>query len=188
MNDFPLRTEAPAELQALDACGPIAIWQVATHLGRNPTAEEILRFCGYTPSTGTHPIGAAVALRRFGLRVMFCTDPDPTPSPIEEQFYREALQLGVVIADAISLAELEALLENTGASIILYEVDGEDRDAHLTPVLGVYEGEVVAPNERGGISIDDFEQQRSADGILRQCVLAWSSDDGVHALNTGAEA
>lgn len=176
--EFPALADAPEELRVLEGgCGPVAAWQVLKSFGVNVSSSQVLEACRFESAVGTYPIGLATALAKFGLRVSFFGDLDPDPKVIERELYGEAAMLGVTFGDAISLVDVDAMTSAGAKSIIFYQADNDEHSGHFTPMLGVYYGEVVAPNEGDGLSVAEMERRRQAPGILRQCVVAWPRSD-----------
>lgn len=172
--DFPALADVPRELRVLEGgCGAVAVWQVLRSFGLSVSSSQILEACRFESGVGTYPIALAAALARFGLRVSFLGDPDPDPQAIERELYEEAARLGVTFGDAVSLVDLDAMSSAGAKSIVLYHTGDDEQYGHLTPVLGVYYDEVVAPNEGDGLMVAEMERRRQAPGILRQCVVAW---------------
>lgn len=168
-SDFPRHTDAPAELRLLPgSCGPVSAWQTLTHFGRKVTPADLLADCRFDPAVGAYTIGLAVAFARRALRVDFYSDADRDYAEAEQALFSEAHELGIGWHSGQSLYALDAAIQETGTGIILYETAVE---AHFTPFLGLYDDEVIAPNEGDGLKIDDIEARRSAPGILRQSIV-----------------
>ena len=170
-SDFPRYFDAPEELKAIEgSCGPIAAWQVLRYFGREVIPGQLLADCRFDAVVGVYAIGLAVALAQRELRVHFYTDTDPAPSVVEQLLYADARKLGVTMHRGVSLEVLdEAICQEDGAGIILYETPQE---AHFTPFLGLYNGELIMPNEGDALTIEAIEMRRAAAGILRQAIVA----------------
>ena len=176
MDDFPTPGDAPEDLRSLNGgCGPLVAWQVLANFGKRVTSNELLAACRFDANVGVYPVGLAVALARFGLRVEFFSDHDPSPEDLERKLYREADSLGVKLAEGISLEKFAAWAQDGAVGIVFYEAKSGEPYGHFTPVLGLYHGEVITPNEGDGISTGMLEQARQAPGILRQLIVARAS-------------
>lgn len=165
---MPAPGEAPKALYALPGnCGPMSVWQVLRRFGRRVGAGRIVRACRHERD-GCHTIALALALREFGLRVAFHTDPDPAIEPREAECYDEARRLGIPISPALELAELRRLVRRRPAIVFLAGTDG----GHFSPLVGFRRGRAVLPyTEDMGLPVAEFEARWSGPGYPRQCML-----------------
>jgi len=162
----------PAGLQQLDnGCGVIAAW-MALHAYRKRVAwRRLARLCRHAKGTGTFAISVAVALKKCGLPVTFCTDPDPDQQPKEMVGYRAAKKLGIPIRPSLELRELREALREKKTVIVLF--NARNGDGHFSPVLSI--GSATISFSHGNepiLSLRVFRSRRRAPGVCRQAIIA----------------
>lgn len=169
--DFPAYGAVPRKLLALkDGCGPIAAWGVLKYFRKRTSVARLITACRFAED-GTFAIALAVALREHELQVVFHTEPDPEPRPLEVDCYRMAEKIGVVLRPALEVDELLALVSDDRIPIVLYDTD--DEVAHFSPVLGAEGEAILLPyGPREGLSRDEFALRWNAPEIYRQCIVA----------------
>lgn len=132
-----------------------------------------MRSCRYDPNVGVFGVGLAAALATSGLAVTYYSDLDPEPTAAERELDAIARIHDVRFMPGADLFELDRAIRDRSArtaAVILYEAP--DDTAHFTPFLGLYNGELIVPNEGDGLVIDEIELRRSAKGIFRQTSVA----------------
>lgn len=159
--------QIPLQLAELSGpCGLASVWLVLSRHGISATPEEIMSLCSYTDEFGTFSVLMAEALRHFGLRVRFHSDPDPAPHRLEREAYG---RVGVLPA-----ASLSTLLRDvaSGASVIVnYLAHGGD--GHFSPLAGAKANKLLLPYSiEGEILRSEFCKRWRADSILRQAIVA----------------
>lgn len=161
----------PVGLQELDAgCGVVAAW-LALRIHRKRVAwRKLAKLCRYSKDTGTFAICAAVALRKCGVPVTFCTDPDPHKQPKEIVGYRAARKLGIPIRAALELRELKEALR-TKTVIVLF--NARNGDGHFSSVLSMNKATIsFAHANEPTLSLRVFRSRWSAPRVCRQAIIA----------------
>ena len=160
----------PRELENLDGhCGPLSLWLVLNSFGQQISPSEIIKQSKYTKKYGTFTISLAVALKRWGYKVDFYSDPDPNPKPIEIKSYKEAEGLGIRVQPPLSIEDLLAEIQN-GKTVIVYYNTPEDQ-GHYSPLLGKNGEYLLLPLADGGkVRESDFIKYRQAPEIYRQSI------------------
>ena len=154
------------------ACGPLAVWQVLSYFGIPTTPEAICAASRYDVDAGAHTVGLAVALAMGGCAVRYYSDADPNPEPVERILYKELDAIGVATEVPPDLAELLSCLDGDHVAVVLYQSQPESAFGHFTPVLGVSNSGVIAPNENEQLSISHLDELWRAPGLYRQALIA----------------
>jgi len=185
MPTFPNVFSAPDELLEDDAaCGPLAVWQVLTHFGIVTSSDAIVTACRYDTEGGSHTVGLAVALARHGCTVSFYSEHDPSPEPVEIISYRELASLGIDATVPPDLATLLSGLDSEHVGVLLYQSRADSDFGHFTPILGVDERGVIAPNESEEFSISQLDELWRVPGLFRQAIVASRAPAAQRALHS----
>ena len=128
--------------------------------------------CRYTKKHGTFTIALAVAFREHGLSISYFSEPDSHPNPIEKRCYRIAEKLGVQMNGPTSLKVLLAQVSSGRVPVVLYNTS--ENNGHLTPVLGIQNGNLILPySDEGFMPRREFLRRWSEPEIFKQCVVAY---------------
>ena len=168
---FPKYEDAPLPLMQLDGnCGPVTVWAILKYFRKRVSSKTIVTACRHTKKHGTFTIAMALALREFGRRVIFYTEPDPAPQLIEKRCYKLAQEAGIPINNAIAIKSLCAAIRRDCLPIVFYDtVSGM---GHFSPLIGFQGNKLLLPfDENQEITITDFNQRWNAPGIYRQCLV-----------------
>lgn len=163
--------EIPVGLQELDSgCGVVAAWMALRACRKRIAWRKLAELCLHNKETGTFAISIAVALKKCGLPVTFCTDPDSDKQPKEIVGYRAAKKLGIPIRRALELPELrEALQEKT--VIVLF--NARNGDGHFSPVLSIDNAAIsFAYSDEPVLSLRVFRSRWTAPHVCRQAIIA----------------
>jgi len=76
-----------------NGCGVIAACMALRAFRKRISWTKLAKLCGHRKTTGAFAISIAVALKKCGVAVTFCTDPDDDKLPREIKDYRAALNL-----------------------------------------------------------------------------------------------
>ena len=168
---FPNWWDAPEELLAMEGpCGLLAAWVVLRHFGKRTSVPKLVRACGYTKRHGVFTVGLAAGLKEHGLRVSFHSDPDAYVGGFEKRCYARAYRVGVLAAPALDLPTV--LRERKRGCIPIVFFNTPYDVGHLSPLLGIQDGELRLPFADGGkMSERDFLERWAEPEILRQCVI-----------------
>ncbi len=169
--EFPRYEDAPLELLQLEGnCGPVALWAVLKHFGKQVSSDKIIRACRHSKKNGTFAIVLATALQRLGLNTAFYTDPDPNPHYFERQAYGLAKKLGISINSALELESLMIQIKLGKLPIVLY--DSPEFIGHFSPVLDIDDQKLILPLDPGKeIERQEFQNRWAAPEIYRQCIV-----------------
>jgi hypothetical protein len=171
MLDFPHWRDAPLSLREDPiACGPLALWQVFRYFGIERSATEIVEACAFDPAIGTFTVGLALAAHEAGLHVELFSDVDPNPHVTERALYARAAAYGIAPVPSPSLLHLLDSLDDKRVAVLLYETPNT-AIAHFTPVLGHFNGEVIAVNESDNLTTEQLNAGWQAREIFRQAVV-----------------
>lgn len=163
--------QIPAGLQELESgCGVVSAWMALRACRKRVAWRRLAELCRHSKRTGTFAISIAVALKKCGLPVTFCTDPDPDKQPKEIVGYRIAKKLGIPIRRALEIRELkEALREKT--VIVLF--NARNGDGHFSPVLSIDNAAIsFAYNDEPVLSLRVFRSRWTAPQVCRQAIIA----------------
>jgi hypothetical protein len=168
---FPSRSDAPTGLYAIDGnCGLLAAWGVLTYFGRRTSVRTLVKSCRYTKEHGVFTIALALALRDQGLSVVFHSDPDPHPKPIERICYARARAVGLPLKPAINVRTLVRQTNRRHVSVVFYNTP--DDVGHFSPLLGLRSDNLRLPYSRtGSMSVREFSNRWKEAEILRQCIV-----------------
>jgi len=165
------RHRIPAGLQELEnGCGVVAAWMALRTSRKRVAWRRLAKLCRHGKATGTFAISVAVALKRCGLPVVFCTDPDPDQQRKEIVDYRAAKRLGIPIRPAMELRDLkQSLREKT--VIVLF--NAQNGDGHFSPVLSIENATIsFAYSNEPFLSLRVFRSRWRAPGVCRQAIIA----------------
>jgi hypothetical protein len=160
----------PAGLQELEnGCGVTAGW-IALRANRKRVAwRRLAKFCRYNRGTGTFAISIAVALKKCGLPVSFCTDTDSDQQPKEIVGYRAAKRLGISIHPALELRELKRMCREKTVIVLFNARNGE---GHFSPVLSIDSATIsFAYADEPILSLRVFRSRWRAPGVCRQAII-----------------
>jgi hypothetical protein len=168
---FPGYIDAPVGLYAIDGnCGLLAAWGVLTYFRRRTSVRKLIKSCRYTKAHGVFTIALALALRDRGLTVVFHSEPDPAPKPIERICYARARAVGLPVKPAIGVLALVHQMDRQHVGIVFYNTS--DDIGHFSPLLGLRSGNLRLPYSRAGsMSVREFSKRWREGGILRQCII-----------------
>ena len=160
----------PDSLANLEANGGIfAIWKLFQHYGIDLVIEDLVALCKHSPEEGTYGIALAVALKKLGLDVVFCTEHDPDPQNTELDFYREARHLKISIEAPLSYSDICDAI-NHGRFVIVYYDTLEGVGNHSL-VYDADQNEISFFDSFDAMPAEVFEQQRRAEGICQQAIV-----------------
>jgi hypothetical protein len=166
-----VHSHVPPSLLSLESgCGVICGWLALRHYRKKVSIKHLVRLCKFTKSRGTYAVALAVALRKFGLPVIFLTDEDNDKKPVEIIAYRQAKKLNTQILPAPTIRDLNNYLRQGKFVIALYDAKGGV--AHFSPLREITGGRVffidpIEPN----MSIRTFNRRRGAPGICRHTIV-----------------
>lgn len=162
--------EIPEELLALEAnSGIFAVWMVFHHYGIDLVIEDLVKLSGHNSEDGASGIALAVVLKKLGLDVVFYSEVDPDPQPLELAYYREASQLNISVEPAISVDEIEQKMHDGHFVIAFY--DTLDGVGNHSLIYSIDEKEVCFFDNFEAMPRRVFEQQRQAEGICQQTIV-----------------
>lgn len=169
---FPQWWEAPERLLVMEGhCGLVAAWTVLDYFGKRVSLTKLVSACNYTKRHGVFTVGLAAGLKEHGLQVSFHTDPDIHVGGFEKRCYARADRVGVLVEPALELSAVLDACKRGRIPIVFFNTCSDV--GHLSPLLGIRNGELRLPLAEGGkMSEHDFLHRWSEPGILRQCVIA----------------
>lgn len=171
----------PKALQQLEAnCGVFAVWMLLQHHGFSIHLQELIHLCKHDPDHGTYTIDLAIALKKLGFEVNFCTDPDPYVDEDEAQSYMDAAALDIPVLDAVSFDEILNAIASGKMAIVFY--DTEDGAGNQSLVYSIESDEICFFDHFEVFSKQDFETLRSAEGICRQVILIDDQDVNIQHI------
>jgi Peptidase C39 family len=120
-----LLAHVPASLLSLESgCGVICTWLVLRHFRKAVSIKRLIRLCKFTRSQGTYAVALAVALRKFGLPVIFLTDEDNDKKPIEIIAYKQAKKLSIRVLPGPTIRDLIRYLRQGKVVVALFDTKG----------------------------------------------------------------
>lgn len=165
-----MSVEIPEALLELPAnSGIFAIWMIFHHYGVDLEIADLVKLCEHDAEDGAYGISLAVALKKLGLDVIFTTDYDPEPQPLEVKHYREAEVLKIEIQPAYRYQQLKQHFEEGRFIIVFY--DTLEQIGQHSLVYSMDEKEVCFFDSFDPMSAQLFEQQRQQEGICRQAII-----------------
>ncbi len=164
--------EAPSTLLKFDGhCGLLAAWMVLRHFRKRVSVQALTDACQYTKRHGVFTIALATCLKMHGVRVSFCTDPDPEIGGFEKRCYARAARLGILPLPALELSAVALALRRGCIPIVLF--NSESGIGHFSPVRGIRKGRIMLPlADEEEMPTKRFIARWSEPAILRQCVIA----------------
>lgn len=161
----------PLGLQELDSgCGVVAAWMALRACRKRVAWRKLAELCLYKKGTGSFAISIAVALKKCGLPVTFCTDPDPDKQPKEIVGYRTAKKLGIPIRRALELRELREALR---AKTVIVLFNTRNGDGHFSPVLSIDNAAIwFTYSDEPVLSLRVFRSRWTAPRVCRQAIIA----------------
>lgn len=165
-----MSVEIPEELLNLEAnSGIFAIWMVFHHYGIDLNIQDLVELTQHNAEDGASGIALAVALKRLGLDVVFHTDVDPDPQLLELHFYKQAIQLNIPVERALTVAELQAEMDQGRFIIAFY--DTLDGVGNHSLIYSLDDQEVHFFDSFDAIPTKIFAQQRQVEGICQQAIV-----------------
>lgn len=170
--NFPQWWQAPKELIELDGhCGILAAWSVLAFFGKPIAVPKLIKACRHTKRHGIFAVALGAGLKELGLEVAFHTDPDKSICGFENRCYSRARQMGLEPEPAVNLSTLLRERRCGRVPIVLFNTDSGS--GHFSPLLGMRKGNLRLPLAEGGeMTTRQFLRRWSAEGILRQCIIA----------------
>jgi Peptidase C39 family len=161
----------PASLLSLESsCGVICAWLVLRHFRKTVSIKRLIRLCKFTKSEGTYAVALAVALRQFGLPVIFLTDEDNDKKPIEIIAYKQAKKLNIRVLPGPTIRDLNRYLRQGKVVVALF--DTKDGVAHFSLVREITGGRVFFDDPiEPEMSTRTFNKRRAAAGICRHTIV-----------------
>lgn len=160
----------PNQLVHLEAnCGVYALWVLFQHHGLDVQIDELIQATQHDQNEGTFTIALAVALKKFGFEVQFCSDPDLNIDAKEQQIYQQARNLNIPILPALTYAQIQQHIEQ-GQFVIVY-YDSLDGIGNQSLIYSIDAQEVCFFDSFEPMAATIFEQQRQAEGICRQAIV-----------------
>jgi hypothetical protein len=163
--------EASRALLENGNCGLLTAWMVLRHFRKRASVRALTDACQYTKRHCVFTIALATCLKMHGVRVSFCTDPDPKIGGFEKRCYARAARLGIVPSPALELSAIALALRRGCIPIVFFNSDSGI--GQFSPVLAIVKGKIILPlADEEEMTRRRFLARWSEPEILRQCVIA----------------
>lgn len=157
-------------LQLEGNCGPISVWITLRHFRKCVAADRIIKACKHTKKYGSFTIALALALHRFGLKVVFYSEPDDDQKPIERIAYWQATKVGLERQPPLTPASLCQFVAE-GKLVIVF-IDTKNGEGHFSPIASIKRKRLYfVYGQDVSLPFHVFLDRWSAPGILRQCIV-----------------
>lgn len=163
----------PEELIQLEANGGVyAVWMLLEHCDIQVEISQLIRLCRYDAEDGTFTVQLALALKQLGFEVGFYTLEDLHQHEKERLAFKEAELLNMPVRDTLSYAQIQQAYEQRAFVIVYY--DTLEGVGNHSLVYSMDAEEICFFDSFDAMPADVFEQQRYADGICAQVIVAYA--------------